>query len=84
VQRCVNLWLPERGCLVELYCCGLDDRNALLAFLIREREVVEALVDGGLLHGELERISSRIFCISSISILMLGSIAPSCFVRRVN
>jgi hypothetical protein len=52
LQQCVQLRLPNLEHLVKLQCCGLGDGDAILAFLICERELIEALVDGSLLHGE--------------------------------
>jgi hypothetical protein len=41
----VHLRLPTRG---------LEDRHAFLSRLVRRREVIETLVDGGLLCGEAD------------------------------
>jgi hypothetical protein len=54
VQWCVHLRRPGREHLVELWRRGLENRHALLTLLVHEHEVVEALVDGGLLRGEAD------------------------------
>jgi hypothetical protein len=54
VERCVHLRLPTRERLVELRCRGLEDRHAFLSRLVCKREIIEMLVDGGLLCGEAD------------------------------